>query len=107
MALGKNNQQIARELQINRETVRIWRGRWLEARESLISVELQEEGQKQLMSHIRQILSDAPRPGAPATFTPEQIVQVVAVACSDPAVMMDKPSHAQMIAFFIASPQFF
>lgn len=33
---------------------------------------------------ITETLSDAPRSGAPATFTPEQIVQVVAVACSDP-----------------------
>ena len=29
-------------------------------------------------------LSDAPRCGAPATFTPEQICQVVALACEDP-----------------------
>lgn len=30
------------------------------------------------------LLSDAPRPGAPATFTPENIVKIVAVACELP-----------------------
>jgi hypothetical protein len=29
-------------------------------------------------------LSDAPRCGAPATFTPEQICQIMALACEDP-----------------------
>jgi transposase len=30
------------------------------------------------------VLADAPRSGAPATFSPEQIVQLVAVACEPP-----------------------
>jgi DNA-binding NarL/FixJ family response regulator len=29
---GKSNSQISTELDINRETVRIWRGRWIEAK---------------------------------------------------------------------------
>jgi putative transposase len=33
---------------------------------------------------IEEILDDAPRPGGPATFSPEQIVQIVAVACEPP-----------------------
>ena len=33
---------------------------------------------------IAEILDDAPRPGGPATFSPEQIVQIVAVACEPP-----------------------
>jgi putative transposase len=37
-----------------------------------------------LLGLIEQALADAPRPGAPATFGPEQIVQVVAVACEPP-----------------------
>ncbi len=81
---GKSNTQISTELDINRETVRIWRGRWVDAKESLVEVELQNDGQNELMSHIRQVLSDADRLGAPATFTPEQIVHVVAIACSEP-----------------------
>ena len=83
-AEGKNNQQIACELQINRNTVRIWRNRWLCASESLAEIELIASCQKVLLQKINETLSDAPRSGAPATFTPEQIVQVVAVACSEP-----------------------
>ena len=82
--LGKSNTQISKELDINRETVRIWRSRWLCASESLAEVELIADSQKALYNKISETLSDAPRPGAPATFTPEQIVQVVAVACSEP-----------------------
>jgi len=30
-------------------------------------------------------LADAPRPGAPAKFTPEQVCQIIALACEKPA----------------------
>ena len=33
---------------------------------------------------IATILADNPRPGAPATFTPEQVTQILAVACEPP-----------------------
>ena len=33
---------------------------------------------------IEEVLSDAPRPGAPVKFTAEQVTQIVAVACEDP-----------------------
>jgi putative transposase len=33
---------------------------------------------------IEGVLADAPRSGAPATFTPEQVVRIVALACEDP-----------------------
>jgi putative transposase len=32
-------------------------------------------------------LSDAPRRGAPATFTPEAICQIMALACEDPETL--------------------
>ena len=34
---------------------------------------------------IEAVLSDEPRPGAPGTFTPEQVTQILAVACEPPA----------------------
>src|SRR5262249_5164213 len=37
-----------------------------------------------LLELIERILGDAPRSGKPATFGPEQIVQIVAVACEPP-----------------------
>lgn len=82
-ASGKSNQQIANELEINRETVRVWRGRWLAASADLLPHE--EENDKQFLTRIAHVLSDDPRPGAPATFSPEQIVKIVAVACELPS----------------------
>jgi putative transposase len=40
---------------------------------------------------VAQRLADAPRPGAPATFTPEQICAMVALACEQPAEQSDRP----------------
>jgi transposase len=33
---------------------------------------------------IEAVLADEPRPGAPAKFTPEQVTQILAVACEPP-----------------------
>jgi hypothetical protein len=38
-----------------------------------------------LLAQIEAVLADAPRPGAPDTFSAEQIVQIVALACTPPA----------------------
>jgi len=38
-------------------------------------------------------LSDAPRCGAPATFTPEVICQIMALACTDPETLDVPISH--------------
>ena len=40
---------------------------------------------KALTTVIVEALTDHPRAGTPATFTAEQIVQIVAVACEDPS----------------------
>ena len=71
---GLNNLQIARELGVDDETPSHWRGRWLEFRD----VPLDE------LSVVAR-LADAPREGAPAKFTPEQVCQIVALACERPA----------------------
>ena len=74
---------VARLLGLTRVTVRAWRDRWLEATEVLQRVE-QEQTPPQLRRLVELILNDAPRPGKPATFSPEQIVQIIAVACEPP-----------------------
>jgi putative transposase len=71
---GFNNSQIARQLGLEVDTVRFWRNRWLGLRAaSLEDLSLEER------------LRDAPRPGAPARITPEQICQIVALACDAPS----------------------
>jgi putative transposase len=75
---------VARELGLTRLTVRTWRDRWLAATEPLRRAE-QDRTSAEFQRFVEHFLDDAPRPGAPATFSPEQIVQIVAVACEPPA----------------------
>ena len=71
---GLNNLQIARELGVDDETPGHWRGRWLQLRD----VPLDDLS-------VAARLADAPREGAPAKFTPEQVCQIIAMACEKPA----------------------
>ena len=77
-------QTTAGDLGLNRISVRLWRDRWRDAAEALAQAEQDDLSDSQLLGLITEILDDAPRPGGPATFTPEQIVQIVAVACEPP-----------------------
>jgi transposase len=85
---GWNNLQIARELGVDDETPGHWRRRWLEFRD----VPLEEVS-------VANRLADAPKPGAPAKFTPEQVCQIIALACERP-VDSDRPisqwSHREL-----------
>lgn len=78
-AQGSSNIQIARLLEINVDTVRLWRDRWAKWQESD-----HEKSEKEAGS-LAQRLQDAPRPGAVPTFTAEQRAQRAAVACEAPA----------------------
>lgn len=72
-AAGQNNCQIARQLGVHVETVRVWRLRWLGMQAArLEDLPLEER------------LTDAPRPGAPARITAEQVCKVVELACAAP-----------------------
>jgi len=71
---GWNNLQIARELGVDDETPGHWRRRWLQ----YADVPLEEVS-------VAKRLGDAPKPGAPPKFTPEQICQIIALACEKPA----------------------
>jgi putative transposase len=82
---GKRNKQIARELDINQQTVKTWRGRWQEGEAMLQTIE-QEGEEKELQQAIEQLLTDQPRSGKPPTFSAEQVCQIIAVACESPAL---------------------
>src|SRR5262245_39885396 len=75
---------VARSLGLTRLTVRHWRDRWFDAAPALLHAEQQGANDRRLLALIEQALDDAPRPGGPATFSPEQIVGIVAVACEPP-----------------------
>lgn len=68
-AQGVANEAISRQVEISPDQVRKWRRRWLES-DSLALAE--------------QRLRDLPRPGAPPTFSAEQMCQIMAIACEEP-----------------------
>lgn len=90
---GANNKQIARTLRLNRGTVQYWRSRWLALSPQLQQASHAASAEKTLRQLIEQGLRDEARKGAPPKFTPEQIVQLVAVACEDPALSHRPISH--------------
>src|SRR5271169_329417 len=79
---GMLNEEIALRVGLNRQQVGIWRQRWRDAWEGLCVWECTEP--HRLREAILGLFSDAPRPGAPATFTAEQVAQIVALACEPP-----------------------
>ncbi|HEX6110210.1 MAG TPA: helix-turn-helix domain-containing protein, partial [Ktedonobacteraceae bacterium] len=80
---GIPNTQIAQQVQIDHETVRRWRDRW-QAEARLQAIEA--TGKPKLLSQaIEALLADEQRSGAPATFTFEQYMQIMAIACETPA----------------------
>ena len=72
-AEGKNNAEIAQELGVSIDMARLWRRRWL----SFAAIRLED------LSVVDR-LEDAPRPGKPVTIGPEQVAQIVALACEAP-----------------------
>ena len=92
-AEGASNAQIGRQLDTTSETVRKWRKRWFEARSRLASAEAEGVEEEALVALVKATLCDAPRPGRPDTFPPEQIVHIVAVACEDPHDSNREISH--------------
>lgn len=62
--------ESARELDVWPKTVRLWRRRWREA---------------DAKHTVRERLADAPRSGAPSTYTPEQICALMAMTCEKPS----------------------
>ncbi len=72
-AQGNSNAQIARDLKMNVDTVRLWRDRWV----GLQGSDLETRS-------VVERLQDAPRPGTPPKFTAQQRCQMAALACEAP-----------------------
>ena len=89
---GTSHSEIARHLGVDRGTVLSWADRWLEQEEKLAGVESEAEPRR-LSAVIQEVFGDQPRAGAPPTFTAEQICQIVAVSCEDPADSGRPSSH--------------
>jgi putative transposase len=92
-ANGANNSQIAQRFTLHRETVRIWRARWLSETARLDATEAASPDTTALTSLVLELLADCPRPGAPDTFTAEQVVEIVALACTPPPDSQRPTTH--------------
>ena len=81
---GTGVRQIARQLGVWPKTVRHWLHRGLTAAVTLPTA-------KTGATAVAQRLADAPRAGTPATFMPEQICAIIALACKQPAAESNLP----------------
>jgi putative transposase len=83
---GASNRGMAQQSGLARNTVQAWRDRWAAAAETLLAAEAEggPEDDRALRAVLQGVLADAPRPGAPPTFTPEQLCQIMAIACEPP-----------------------
>jgi transposase len=84
-AKDEENEAQAATLNVDRQRVRRWRHRWAKASASLGTAEENGASEKDLERLIIKVLTDDHRGGAPPTFTPEQIVDLIALACEPPA----------------------
>lgn len=85
---GRRDTQIGRDLNCSTQMARIWRHRWIDVWDQLLAIEANGNDQE-LEAAIMATLADQPRPGTPATFTAEDICQLVKVACEAPSVTGD------------------
>lgn len=101
-AAGESNRALALRLGITRDVAQAWRARWHAAGAALLAAEADtgpgtapgETGSDRALGVlVRGVLADAPRSGAPPTFTPEQLCQIVAIACESPPSADRPTSH--------------
>jgi hypothetical protein len=87
-----SNPDIAAEVHLDPGQVGKWRIRWQESMPALLAIAQKGKTASERRRAVEDVLSDAPRPGAPAKFTPQQVVSIIAIACEAP-VCPTVPSH--------------
>jgi len=81
---GVTNIDQAHRLDVDRQRVRRWRGRWAQAEERLAAAERDGASEQDLGALIGSVLTDEQRSGVTPTFSAEQLTQIIAVACEPP-----------------------
>ena len=79
---GELNQKIAPQVGLHYNNVATWRSRFLAALPALRKIET--DAPEKLEDDIWAVLSDKKCPGAPSVFTPNQIMRIIDLACSNP-----------------------
>lgn len=90
-AAGRSNTEIARNLGFNRNTVKKWRIRYDQATAEINQRE--KNHPRELRGLIKSVLQDDYRPGAPATFSNEVVVQIISMSLQSPSDYGVEDSH--------------
>ena len=89
---GMGVRETARQVGIDKQTVMTWRNRFKNA-----VTAWGESSKKWLQADhsrkIKDVLSDAPRSGAPSKFSAEQVCHIIRIACQRPAESGVPVSH--------------
>lgn len=87
-AVSGNAKKIAELHNTSRETIYRWVTRWQQSFQLLDQWEQEQRqgllSETRYQRHIKDLLTDRPRPGAPGVFTEEQKQQIVALATEEP-----------------------
>lgn len=84
---GCSSSSTSETLQLKWPKVQRWRYRWLSHETALSAIVQKGESSEirhELLQYIRLILSDAPRSGAPSTFSAHQYCQILGVSLESP-----------------------
>lgn len=84
--------QVSGQVGADRKTVSTWRKRWLAGQEALKVMEAQGD-RSALSDAVLSLLSDAPRPGTPVTYSAQVVSQIVAISCEAPKACGYPISH--------------
>lgn len=71
-------------LGVDRQRVRRWRRRWADHQQRLALAETTGANDKDLRDLLVDVLADEYRAGGPSKFTPEQVAEIIALACEPP-----------------------
>lgn len=85
-----NNEEIGEIVGLNPQQASVWRKRWRDDWQRLISIECNEP-RSTLKNEIETLLADKPRKGRASQFTPEQQAAIVAIACENPDEESERP----------------
>lgn len=93
LAHGITISQISQKWDLSRSRIRHWKNKWKENYSLLQQGEQENLSSQKLKLMIISILNDAQRAGRPNTYSSEQIVQIVSVACEEPSNSLRPVSH--------------
>lgn len=84
-AEGRLTVDIGDKLGVAPQRVSRWRNRWAAAQASLVTAEQEHPAGSELSALIRKLLADLHRNGGVTKFSAEQVAEIIALACEQPA----------------------